>query len=80
MSRNALIASLAGALALGLSAFSAQAASVPMSRPVSTAARQASSRRRITATTDTIAIIGTIATTGIIATVTTAQAAAPLMR
>jgi hypothetical protein len=31
MSRNALIASLAGALALGLSAFSAQAASVPMS-------------------------------------------------
>jgi len=31
MSRNALIASLAGALALGLSALSAQAASVPMS-------------------------------------------------
>ena len=31
MSRNALVASLAGALALGLSAFSAQAASVPMS-------------------------------------------------
>jgi hypothetical protein len=29
MSRNALIASLAGALALGFSAFSAQAASVP---------------------------------------------------
>jgi hypothetical protein len=29
MSRNALIASLAGAIALGLSAFSAQAASVP---------------------------------------------------
>ena len=32
MSRNALIASLAGALALGLSAFSAQAASVPMTQ------------------------------------------------
>jgi len=31
MSRNALIASLAGAIALGVSAFSAQAASVPMS-------------------------------------------------
>ena len=31
MSRNALIASLAGALALGLSAFSAQAASLPKS-------------------------------------------------
>ena len=34
---------------------------------MSTAARQASSRRRITATTDIIAIIGTIATTGTIA-------------
>jgi hypothetical protein len=34
---------------------------------VSTAAKQASSRRRITATTDIIAIIGTIATTGTIA-------------
>jgi hypothetical protein len=32
MSRNALIASLAGALALGLSAFTAQAASVPMTQ------------------------------------------------
>jgi uncharacterized low-complexity protein len=32
MSRNALIASLAGALALGLTAFSAQAASVPMAQ------------------------------------------------
>jgi len=31
MSRNALIASLAGAIALGVSALSAQAASVPMS-------------------------------------------------
>jgi hypothetical protein len=31
MSRNALIASLAGAIALGFSALSAQAASVPMS-------------------------------------------------
>jgi hypothetical protein len=31
MSRNALIASLAGAIALGMSALSAQAASVPMS-------------------------------------------------
>ena len=31
MSRNTLIASLACAIALGLSAFSAQAASVPMS-------------------------------------------------
>jgi hypothetical protein len=31
MSRHALIASLAGAIALGFSAFSAQAASVPMS-------------------------------------------------
>jgi hypothetical protein len=31
MPRNALIASLAGAIALGFSAFSAQAASVPMS-------------------------------------------------
>jgi hypothetical protein len=30
MSRNALIASLAAAIALGLSAFTAQAASVPM--------------------------------------------------
>jgi hypothetical protein len=30
MSRNTLIASLAGAVALGLSAFSAQAAQVPM--------------------------------------------------
>jgi hypothetical protein len=30
MSRNALIASLAGAIALGMSALSAQAASVPM--------------------------------------------------
>ena len=34
MSRNALIASLAGALALGLSAFTAQAASVPMTQTV----------------------------------------------
>jgi hypothetical protein len=32
MSRNALIASLAGALALGLGAFTAQAASVPMTQ------------------------------------------------
>jgi hypothetical protein len=32
MSRNTLIASLAGALALGLSAFSAQAASVSMAQ------------------------------------------------
>jgi hypothetical protein len=31
MSRNAFVASLAGALALGLSAFTAQAASVPKS-------------------------------------------------
>ena len=33
MSRNTLIASLAGALALGLTAFSAQAASVPKNDP-----------------------------------------------
>ena len=68
MSRNALIASLAGALALGLSAFSAQAASVPMSDD-RCPQRQDKPRPEgaLPPLPTLIAIIGTIATTGTIA-------------